>query len=869
MLRWLTTFIALLAIPSSLLTADESVVEQVVENEQSLLPTVLYPDTGKRSLVELSDALHLVELRGDPRSLQISGLDRITADQLQSALALDLEFQATARQTTSLVDFIDTLAARIKAGFLHSGFPHASIAVDFRAETDKIHVIVSEGKHFVNGDIRVSEVDELDVIELANAIRTPTENRPWVYSYGKPEKTTREDDSLKTPAWEVGAVTQFNEDSIRQQTTRIRELITDQGFPFARFKIKLVPEDDGKTSLLVEIADLGSQAKLSNVRFNGLQRHSEEQLLSHLAIDSGTALTGNVLRDIYSKLRESCRFWSYDVLVSLPSLDSRRYARDAGEVELVISLVEYPHVPPLGKPLSEAEETMRKAALWLENYFPKGDSKVGDLVIEVTENPHEGIEEPTGIYGKIILSPQQGASVDVHYSDDKSLDIWHSLVAEGATYTVFDWRQKKKLRVPLGESCAKVNIGWGPGEIVDSEYKNRLVTGFGLTSAELSPTKPAVICKVACEPVVYVNFLHRDGAKFDMKDDELRVQTTGLEFRIDKKTGRLLQVTVDNSNRTTNSTGTFSFQKNAFQEHMIQIRDQGALHVNCYDLNRPFTSCVGFAIRQLQEQPFIAREPLRRYFCEQLLHSMESGWIEEFASATPWSGLFLRESSLRLAEEYAVDFAIPSSNLERGEDILDNILALYCRIAVPLADRLFPRGSWPWTFTREMSLNFANSQDLDSIRKGSKTELDATMRSEHTGILAHALVALLWEEFNPSAFSKRIAMHAQSKINEASFVNDIHYFIRDDFWSAKIVTQLAETIDGLSDLEKSQFRESLSPFLATAFDSLIARRQSHPHEAAADALEGVLVELWRSDWRNMLSERLGNVTAKVQISEQP
>jgi len=142
------------------------------------------------------------------------------------------------------------------------------------------------------------------------------------------------------------------------------------------------------------------------------------------------------------------------------------------------------------------------------------------------------------------------------------------------------------------------------------------------------------------------------------------------------------------------------------------------------------------------------------------------------------------------------------------------------------------------------------------------------VRSDRTGILGHALAALICEGFMPSAFSEKIAKHAKSKLTEASFVSDLQYFIRGDPWSAQIVVWLVETIDGLSDEEESQLGESLSPQWAKSYDSLIARRQAHPEEAAADAMEAVLIELWRSDWRDILSKKLNKVSAEIQISEQ-
>ena len=210
-------------------------------------------------------------------------------------------------------------------------------------------------------------------------------------------------------------------------TTRVRLLLSDQGYPFARFKVDVVPRANETASLVVNIEDEGTPVVLGKLLVKGLERHSKEQLMSFLGLKPGMPLDAQVYQDVHAKLRNSCRFWHYMLLVRLPPLKPDRYSPLSAKVDLGITLVEYDRVPLLGEPLTNEEKTLKKAARWLETYLQHGTAEVGDMVIEASEDLSENFSSQNGTKYRLILSPENGSSTRHQLSSCRS-DHYQSLL---------------------------------------------------------------------------------------------------------------------------------------------------------------------------------------------------------------------------------------------------------------------------------------------------------------------------------------------------------------------------------------------------------------------------------------------------------
>src|SRR5690606_7450376 len=88
--------------------------------------------------------------------------------------------------------------------------------------------------------------------------------------------------------------------------------LTEVGFPFARFTMEFerVPGEQ-VTDLVVTISDEGPEAIVSSLTFEGLTRHTEQELRDFLKLEQGMKFSGAMCEEAFAALRNSCRFWRY------------------------------------------------------------------------------------------------------------------------------------------------------------------------------------------------------------------------------------------------------------------------------------------------------------------------------------------------------------------------------------------------------------------------------------------------------------------------------------------------------------------------------------------------------------------------------
>src|SRR5256885_3752153 len=104
----------------------------------------------------------LVDNLGDTRVLKFEGLQLFTAAQLRGKLECDLRYQAAARPSGDLEQFLRTLEERLLAGYQHCGSPEAKIRATCDEQSVAIRVQVEEGQQYRKGHVEVAAPQQVD-----------------------------------------------------------------------------------------------------------------------------------------------------------------------------------------------------------------------------------------------------------------------------------------------------------------------------------------------------------------------------------------------------------------------------------------------------------------------------------------------------------------------------------------------------------------------------------------------------------------------------------------------------------------------------------------------------------------------------------
>ena len=238
--------------------------------------------------------------------------------------------------------------------------------------------------------------------------------------------------------------------------------------------------------------------------------------------------------------------------------------------------------------------------------------------------------------------------------------------------------------------------------------------------------------------------------------------------------------------------------------------------------------------------------------------TINTGWLDETVSKT---GL-LKCTDLIESTSEDVKFNIPEVNLHREDDVS---LGLLVELTPAIADILFPRGSWPWTFTREAAFYFTDRVESYDLREEMRKELNSTLQSVMIGPVGRMSATLVTNQWLSQPFAKQLAAWARESLNENSFAEDIKLFVRGDNGSMKVVEQAVKLVDSLSEEERAILLAELPATWSQVLDSLIARREAYPSEEPVKAVEAVLIESWRNGLSEYFSEKLDNLSADVPI----
>lgn len=799
---------------------------------------------------------------GDLRRVDLVGIRLCDPVAVRRQLQRDLPLQAAARPSAPLCGFLAALKERLTEGYRHSGFADAVVDVTFDPATEAVAATVHEGQHFVRGPVRVLGCPAAVSRRLAERITQPRVATAWVDA----DAADEDEEEAEGAIWKPGLPAR-NDDNQRTRLARdIRRLLTWEGYPAADFSVELdVDRHRKKIALVVRIEDLGPLATFGAIEIRGLTRHARAQVLDYLELAEGDPLTDRKLSDIHERLRQSCRFWGYDVRVYRPAGVGSRYGSAINvDAHVVLDLIEYELTPLLGEPLGVAEAALLRFA----NLVNKDPALAlsGELLVESEEAAPiagmGGVSPPTSSRGRQVqIAWDLRDDFAIQASGETDEISWnHALASSLDGVLAVDGVSGQKLTFPSRPpgSCY-LGFRFAPDEQTDEGYISSFRLRVGLRHA---PDQQTVAAETHVEPVAAVHLAHRPGNTAAVQGRNLVLCDEAIgRVVIELATGKIkrFEPNLDGSGGSLR----ISIQQGAVARLRRQIASRSADCQEMYDGADPAGSSVRFLVASALAQSTVSQRPelsLALHYADELARS---GSVR--SQLTAW-GFLSRgfagdirrvafQMPLRAKDGFELELAAMVLTHPEKAGLL--FLANYGCLA---ADELFPRGSWPWTVMREASFRQAAQFQDAELLAGAPAELLRVSRDREFGPLAIEVARACAAR---DALGAELVVPVKKPAEEAprgDIHKDIHPLVAGENGSARLVQHAVRAYLALDVEQQDALAQSLPAPLAAAVRRVVkeaAENQQHPIGAV---VELALVEAWEEGLRDATLSALRDLT---------
>ncbi len=526
----------------------------------------------------------LVGNLGDTRTLQFDGLQLFTAAQLRGKLECDLRYQAAARPSGDLEQLLRTLEERLVAGYRHCGCPETKVRAICDEQSGAVRVQIAEGQQYRKGQVEVAAPQQVDRAAIVRCLTTAPQAHAW--------RIERDGTDLAKPAddiivWKPSDPVHYDDLSAVELKAAVRRSLAEQGFARAKFDVELGPHDGaGNVNLRVQVENSPEPDRIRGIEVVGLKRNSRQELLQFLHVAEGDPLNAVLLERVYTQLKDCCRFWTYKVSAVIPPEQPNQDSISSIGHILKIEIDEYSEVPPLGKPLSDVDEVLRKAGLLLAS-----TTRSQDFVVEASR-----LEDATGGIKAVrtVVAADGRASVEVLSSAKGAWNIDHALLLSPGALEIYDWKAQQKYVSPLPATMT-FNLNIKPSRGEKGEYQLSAIVG-----GAKGPDHDGVAgqpWQVQVEPVAALYLAHRKEGKrpkIAVRGGELTYSDGFLSLRLDAETGRLKELRCTAGNWIKRDFLVGRLEQGAFDKTAGPLRGQGQAYRNWYDERTQDRLFVGF-----------------------------------------------------------------------------------------------------------------------------------------------------------------------------------------------------------------------------------------------------------------------------------
>ncbi|HBO45906.1 MAG TPA: hypothetical protein DD670_18695 [Planctomycetaceae bacterium] len=778
---------------------------------------------------------------GNSDRLVVEGCRAFPSSDVKSAIGLDLALLLESHPAAPLDTYLAAIANRVRAGYLHMGFPNVRVDVRIDEASEKVHVVIEEGPRYTAGQVIVRgnrEVSERELVEWLVSPCPPDDSRVggvsesgelrWIDREGEPAE-------MEEPLWKIGKPVFFDEGAITKLTHRTRRAMASQGF-FPLFAVKVVPQEDGTTATLgIDIFDEGSRVVLNEIKIEGNDKNSRDDILEFLDLKPGMSLRGNWKAEIEHKLWRSGRFIESHAMLERTGLDGNHTI-------LWLRLVESPAAPRLSEPLSPAQEILVR----FDEQITKPGQWPGDLVLSAS-GPGKCLE--------FVASPKHGFLGRVRR--DREADMVEVKADATAShrfdcaFAVSDQQMGISLLNPRGTRLWRESTAPLPVRLIGNtglrltnelDTPTALVLGLRAKSLKYGKESQPFEFRFDVDPAYFVAMPDlREGSRCSIEDGVLQYDWPSNEcLRVDAATGRLVEWVWHNPFDGFELLRVV-FEEDAFKKRLAEIEQS---HENCpnqFDPAAPWSSCLKYFCNETIFRTFQAEEEFEPIRLLRLLRMVHERQVLE--------SLVSRLQNRAVGGNKRRDkFTLPPSSHEESFD--NGYNAGFLSMGLRSADLVFVRQTWPWTLSREVMLMAAEKSEY------SLSELARLSKSYETGPLFCLAAAMAYDRLSPQTGTLFLAYNGLEKLSVEYFEQDCRTILD----SRGIAGQYARRVVRIvRELEPEEVEEALrldAQEVKSPVITFIRTLRSQPDDTDDEALFKALNAVWTSGLRDLVEQQL-------------
>jgi len=742
----------------------------------------------------LAEAPRPVGELGVPDRLVLAGNRSFSREAIADALGGDVDVLQAAHPHAPLDGYTSLLRAKLLMGYLRNGFSRTKVSVSIDDTSKVVKVTVTEGPRFVNGGVKVVGARAVSEAELQKLLT----------SKGAPGTAT-----AASAVWEAGAPTKFDRLSTERLAEQVRTAYTHFGRFFPDVGVKVVPQRDGKTAVLtIVVRAEGPKAVVGRIEVTGLKVNLPEDVVEYLGLRVGMSLDGAAMAAMEKKLWESGRFLD-------SGITPEREDEVSGEVRLRIHVREFEKAPPLKEELSASDKAMLRLRRHLSG-FATGDM---DAVLTIGQQ---------GATTELVLSPEHGVLARIRDERAKRDEVLLYGAKRLGFYTMADRTGVESTH--SGSISATLALKANPEKDAEQPFVFQFHLSASTKSAD-EAGQAAFRANVTLEPVAFLGLARREGLAVSRKNGETVLKGANFLLRVREATGEVVELSVPDalmgmSIRAEFVPGRFeAYSKELAALPAGAVRQASATEVLAHFITRSGPRQLLFARGTAEQQERVARAIAR----------LARG------TATPLAG------GLASHAEEGERFALPVAAGAGG------MMQALAQVAIPTAQRLFPKGSWPVVLVREAALVVCGRSRYTTL------VLQDLYRSEDTGPVGYLATAWLLGYANRD-MARVFARKGLEELSVGAFRKDARILLSDEGVVGKALVGLRRSALELDEEDL----EALDAVLAPAYGKVVVSflRNVRREQADDDLQAGVgkaLDAWWNESLRAQVARALQTI----------
>ncbi|MBL8817579.1 MAG: hypothetical protein JNL58_16255 [Planctomyces sp.] len=605
------------------------VLSIMILSAQSILLSAHIPADGLPD--DFSEERVQWQLR-DVWRLEFTGNTTFTDKNLKSSLALDGTTQGTVDVTRPLGDFCQIVTERLTAGYRQSGFYEVNCETLFDQDRNCVRVTLVEGARYKRGPIVISKCDDPALAEMIEQLllfnrpvrlgaepqyaSAPGSVPQHNFAAGPPVVSSESPSQKSGPMWKPDGFASFSKQSETAVADQIETLLKEHGYGFAEVSVEIKPDPETRTArLIVDLSRIGSPQPVREIQFQGLTRHTPEQLLDFLNLSHSQLYDTHQLRQhITQSLLRTGRFIHVATTSETPF--------DASQpVALFVRVREFERVPPLSESISPELEVGLKLAQWLNNWQESGSDLHFVLRFSSLETPidlstigqavggsvGETVARNTSSFGlrdmnlEFITAPGEGGLLRIQAGTSKGkVLVDYSVLLTRQQVGIIAWPTQRKWLIsdPTAGVTQTLQLSGLPE--ADEGRNFKLLGGFGFKSDSANAVAP-VSAQIHVDAAGILDLMVRpdSGTVTLMEDGVCTCTGNGWSLKVDAESGALIQMTSESVGPEGSGMKSITAEPGLLARRLAEVSEKSSTMANSAKSAEGWKSLLTFSAQEV------------------------------------------------------------------------------------------------------------------------------------------------------------------------------------------------------------------------------------------------------------------------------